>query len=276
MVTLAHWHTEPLLLISLLAIGWGWAVLAGPMRERLAPGQAFPMKEAWYFYLGLGISYLAVGSPLDAVGERFLFSAHMLQHNILMYITPLLILRGLPGWMLDGLFWRVPTVESIWRRLTHPVAAGVVFTGIFSGWHYPELYEMALVRKPIHILEHMTMFAVSFLMWWPIATRSRRLPSISYGSQILFVFALAVGQLPVFAWLTFSGSVHYPTYAFAPRIIPLSPLEDQILGGVLMKTAQMFSGLAVMGVAFIRWYRETEEADARLAEEPTSEVYLES
>ena len=43
--------------------------------------------------------------------------------------------------------------------------------------------------------------------------------------RMLAIFLLMVGQLPVFAFLTFAGEAIYPTYAWAPRIIDLDPLE---------------------------------------------------
>jgi putative membrane protein len=70
-----------------------------------------------------------------------------------------------------------------------------------------------------------------------------------------------VGQTPLFAFLTFSSDVFYPTYAYAPRIIDLSPLQDQVLGGVVMKLANMFVSLAIMSVAFYKWSLESDRQD---------------
>ena len=81
MIDWSHWHNEPYLIGGLVLSGWLWAVLAGPLRRRFAPtGTPFPRAQAWAFYSALVVFYLAVGSPLDQIGERFLFSAHMLQH----------------------------------------------------------------------------------------------------------------------------------------------------------------------------------------------------
>ena len=94
-------------------LGWLWAVLAGPLRVRLASSAggavqsdavpAFPRGHAFRFYLSLFVFYLAVGSPLDQIGERFLLSAHMLQHQLLIYPAAILFLLGLPHWMVDPL-----------------------------------------------------------------------------------------------------------------------------------------------------------------------------
>src|SRR5436190_21423169 len=106
MIDWRHWHNEPWLIGGLVLVGWLWAVLAGPGRIRLAPGTPFPRRQAGFFYVALLIFYFAVGSPLDQIGERFLFSAHMLQHQLLIYPAAVLFLLGIPSWMLDPLLSR--------------------------------------------------------------------------------------------------------------------------------------------------------------------------
>ena len=103
MIDWKHWHNEPWLVGGLVVLGWLWAMAAGPLRGFLAPGVAFPRGKAVRFYLGLLSFYLAVGSPLDQVAERFLFSAHMLQHQLLIFPAAVLLLQGTPAWMVDPL-----------------------------------------------------------------------------------------------------------------------------------------------------------------------------
>ena len=93
MIDWRHWHNEPYLVGGLVFLGWLYAILAGPLRARLAPGAPFPRAHAFQFYSALVIFYLAVGSPLDQIGERFLFVVHMLQHQLLIYPAAILFLR---------------------------------------------------------------------------------------------------------------------------------------------------------------------------------------
>jgi putative membrane protein len=181
----------------------------------------------------------------------------MVQHNALMYICPPLLLLGLPKWLVDGAFEKHGWLKGITKFLVHPIIAGVSFTLVFSLWHIPYLYEWALHDKAMHVIEHLTMLFVSLQMWWCIVGPSRLVPPLSYGGQIVFVFLLMVGQTPLFAFLTFSSDVFYPTYAYAPRVIDLSPLQDQVLGGVAMKLANMFVSLGIMSVAFYKWAQES-------------------
>jgi putative membrane protein len=93
-------------------------------------------------------------------------------------------------------------------------------------------------------------------MFWPLLNRSERVPRMNWGLQILYVFLLMVAQIPLFGILTFSPEVLYPTYELAPRITFLDPKADQVLGGLLMKVANMILSLYLMGRAFYTWNRE--------------------
>src|SRR5580692_8977029 len=101
MIDWRHWHNEPFLTGGLILAGWLYAILAGPLRQALSPGAPYPRGKAALFYSGLVLFYLAVGSPLDQVSERFLLSAHMVQHLLIMYPVAFLLLCGVPAWMMD-------------------------------------------------------------------------------------------------------------------------------------------------------------------------------
>jgi putative membrane protein len=254
-----HWHTEPFLLLSLLFLGWGYAVCTWPLRPLLASGVCFDRLRAFAYYLALIGTYFTVASPLDQIGEDFLFSVHMVQHMLLIYILPPLFIFGIPSWGWD-LAFKNSRFRTLARFLTHPVVAGGSFTLVYSLWHFPVLYEATLQNKHIHIFEHFTMFVTALLVWWLVMAPSKVVPALSYPLRMLFVFVLMVGQFPVFGVLTFSGDVLYATYEYAPRLFELTPLQDQILGGVMMKVFNMVASLLVFGISFNAWYKTSESA----------------
>lgn len=255
MIDWLHWHNEPYLVGGLVFLGWLWALLAGPWRPRLAPGTPFPRRQAWCFYGSLVLFYLAVGSPLDQIGERFLFSAHMGQHQLLMYPVPVLFLCGLPGWMVDALLDH-PGLRGPLRVILHPLGCATVATLVISLWHAPLLYEWALRDKVVHVVEHLCFFAASVVFWWPMLSPSKAYPSASYGGQMLYLFCLEVTMTPVFAYVTFSPNVLYPTYEYAPRLIKdFSAADDQLLAGTMMKLISMLVSILAFAVSFYRWSR---------------------
>lgn len=253
MIDWRHWHNEPLLVGGIVFLGWLWAVLAGPLRARLAPGQPFPRREAWYFYAALVLFYLAVGSPLDQAGERFLFSAHMFQHLIIMYPAPVLLLCGLPGWMVDAGLDR-PFLRRPLRLLFSPISCGTLATLVIGLWHAPWLYEWALQDKLIHVVEHLMFFGVSVLFWWPIMSPSRAYPPLSYAGRMMFIFCIEIAMTPLFAYVSFSSNILYPTYEYAPRLFAtFSAADDQTLAGVMMKLTGVAVSLIAFGYSFYRW-----------------------
>src|SRR4051812_26311069 len=182
MIDWRHWHNEPYLVGGLVFLGWLWAIAAGPLRIALiqrasatpsvAVTEPFPRAKAWQFYSSLLLFYLAVGSPLDQIGERFLFSAHMLQHQVLVYPSAILFLIGLPPWMVDPVLAR-PALRPFLRFLFSPLICGLIYTLVISLWHMPDLYDLALRQKTIHVAEHISFFGAALLYWWPLVSPSR-------------------------------------------------------------------------------------------------------
>jgi putative membrane protein len=159
--------------------------------------------------LGLVTLYLAIASPLDALGEHYLFSAHMLQHVILIYPASMLLLMGLPAWMVRPLTTRFG-IASIIRFLTRPVVTLTAFNLVFIAWHIPGLYEWALRDRLMHNLEHLTFLLTALLLWWPVLSPTPTLPRLAWGSQEVYLLALSISQLPVFAYITFAREVLFP------------------------------------------------------------------
>jgi putative membrane protein len=265
-----HWHTEPLFLILFVLAGILYGLAAGPLRHRLTMRAKYPRLPVFCLILGLFVLYGAIASPLDALGEHYLFSAHMLQHIILIYPVPMLLLMGLPAWMLRPFktrFW----VERIVRCLTRPVVTLSAFNLVFMAWHIPGLYEWALRDRLVHNLEHVTFLLTALFIWWPILSPLPTLPRLPWGSQIVYLFTLSISQIPVFAYITFTDEVLYPTYEIAARIVPLTPLEDQQLGGIIMKVASMIVLFGMLAVAFWRGYQvETSRQSLLTQPEPST------
>ena len=255
MIDWRHWHNEPFLVGGLIYLGWAYALLTGPWRARLAVGAAYPRGRAVCFYAALLLFYFAVGSPLDQIGERLLFSAHMLQHQLLIYPAAVLFLVGLPDWLV-----RPVTGRAAWRNglrfFTHPLVCGSIYTITISVWHAPILYEWTLQNKLVHVLEHVMFFGAALFYWWPLFSPSREFPPISYPGQMLYLVAVTIGMTPVFAYITFSKDILYPTYEYAPRLFAgLSPSDDQILAGAMMKLVGMTVAFLAFAWAFYRWYQ---------------------
>ena len=242
MIDWTHWHNEPFLTGGLIFLGWLYAVLTGPLRARLAPpGTPYPRRHAVSrFYAALIIFYLAVGSPLDQIAERYLLSAHMLQHQILIYPAAVLFLLGLPDWLVRPVTAQ-PSLQGLLRVLTYPLVCGAIYTVVYSGWHLPSLYDWALQNRLVHIAEHFMMFARRCSIWWPHAQSVEGVPA----RQLCHADALpARGHHRHDPGLRLHHVlVRHPLPDLRVCAADLSattpPKDDQLLAGVMMKLIGM-------------------------------------
>jgi putative membrane protein len=265
MIDWTHWHNEPFLIGGLIFLGWLYAILTGPLRNRVtgfgsqaAGPLPYPRRHAVKFYSALVVFYLAVGSPLDQAGERYLLSAHMLQHQLIIYPAAILLLLGLPDWLVRPVTGR-PGLRPVLRVLTHPLVCGVIYTTVMSIWHLPSFYDLALQNRPVHIAEHFMFFGAALFYWWPVLSPSTELPRVSFASQIIYLTAVVIAMTPLFAYIAFSPDVIYPTYEYAPRIIPgFSAAADQLFAGAMMKLIGMSVAAGASAVSFYRWYQANE------------------
>ena len=241
-----RWILDPVLLGGLLTLALIYFLLTGPLRARYAPGTVFPKRKALYFYSAVVLLYLADGSPLHDLSELYSFSAHMVQHMLLAYVAPILLLRGLPGWLLRPVLLH-PYVRPVAQVLTRPVVAFLVFSLFFSLWHLPVIYEGALTNSFVHHTEHVLFLFTAVLLWWPLLSPLPELPRLPHAGALVYLFLLPIAQLPVFAAVTFADHSLYPTYANSPHVMFGDARMDQTMGGALMK----LGGLVAFGLPFI-------------------------
>lgn len=257
-----EWNTEIDLIGGLLAVAVLYRMALRMGWARYTPDQPFPLRSLLLMDAALVVFYLAVGSPLDEAGDTFLFSAHMLQHSILIFVLPQMILAALPSYVFKPLAEN-PITRAAFRFAVHPVVALSTFNVVFALWHLPFLYEYALRDRMVHQVEHLMFLFAAIQMWWPVLSPSSEFPRMTPGARILYLFLASVSQMPLFAFLVMTGDQYYPTYTTAPRILPLDPLQDQAVGGIVMKVL----GEIVFGfwlfLAFLEWYRIENRRPAR-------------
>jgi cytochrome c oxidase assembly factor CtaG len=268
------WSWEPSVILGCLLLAGLYLGAAGPWRKRLqeAAGLAeAPIsrgKMAW-FLGGLVIALLALISPLDEMGDTYLFSAHMLQHLLLILAAAPMLMLGTPGWMLAGLLGRPggllrnSTVRGIGRWLTHPVTAFLIFNINFAAWHFPAMYQATLLNENIHILEHLSFLATAVLNWWPVIGPAAELPRLPHAGQMLYLFLEAIPGTVLGAIFVFADGPLYPFYISAPRLFGLSPDVDQQLGGLIMGTLSSMVYLAALGGVFMAWLEQEDRATVK-------------
>jgi len=239
------------MLAGVAIVGLGYALAVGPLARRTGQPGATP-KQIASFAAAMLVLVFSLNGPLHDLSDYYLFSAHMGQHLLLTLLMPPLLLKGTPAWLVEGLLAR-PWVRAAARRLTHPVAAGLIAAAVVAAWHFPGPYGLMMRNHDVHVVMHLSIMATGVLMWWPVASPTPALPALPPGGKMLYLFLLGVPMSAVGAFITLAESPLYRWYVDAPRVFALSPKDDQTIGGLAMWVLGTMVLWGVMTVIWFRW-----------------------
>lgn len=249
---LSAWSPSPLQMAPVLLA----LALYGLRARRL--GARLPAWRAWCFAGGMLVLTLAVISPIDPVGERGLFSVHMLQHVLMGDIAALLIVLGVTGPVLRPAL-ALRSVRRL-RVLSHPFVALPLWTLSLLAWHVPALYEASLSNDVVHALEHISFVTFGCLMWSAVIEPLPGPEWFGTGWKIAYIGAVRVVQMILGNVLWFSGTVLYPTYRETAPAFGQTGLEDQVNAGTIMMVE---GGLVTLAAALVLFFRLSREGELR-------------
>jgi putative membrane protein len=258
------WSAEPAIVIPLFAL-LGVYIIGAVRRGNL---DLLRWRHA-SFAAGWTTLALALTSPLHELGEQ-LFSAHMLQHEIMILVSAPLISAAQPGATCLWAFaprhrqtvgaWvhRIEQSQPL-RLLTAPLNAWILEAAALWLWHIPFLYQATLRSDWIHAAQHISFIGTAVLFWSALYGVGRS--AMSFGTATLYVFGAAVHCSALGALLTFSTVLWYPAYAPTTARWGLTVLQDQQLGGVIMWVP---SGVVFVVIALVLIACWLAESDRRL------------
>jgi len=272
--------SDPHLVRSLLRNGWDWqpSVVIGCVAlvvaylvfvDRRASARRGPTA---FFLAGIVILLLDLVSPIDLLGDQYLFSAHIVQHFVLALIVPPLLILGIPQWFAEVALKR-PALARFEHEIARPPVSWLLGVGVMIFWHIPTCFNSALANEGLHIIQHLSFLVTGVIFWWPVLTpvESHRIAPLG---AISYLFGACLSCSLLGATLTFAHPGLYPAY-IAPDdrfgILPLirdewglDPQNDQQLGGLLMWIPGCFVYLTGILATVARWYEGGyEEAPAR-------------
>jgi len=191
------------------------------------------------FFAGWLVLSAALLPPIDSLSSE-LFSAHMVQHELMILLAaPLLVfsrpaallIRGMPDFLRKKFIWvlRRKSTVILRRFVMMPTVAWLIHAVALWGWHLPELFLASLRSELVHTLQHGSFFASALLFWWACCANRYREVGVA-----VFLFTTAAHASLLGALLTFSNTVWYPHYVDTAPVWGLSALQDQQLGGLIM------------------------------------------
>ena len=257
---LDHWSFDPFLIFAVILVVWheiGLARLARSDPEHAGKRRL----RSVAFYAGLAVVLLAVDSPVEYFADRYFFM-HMLQHLLLMFAAPSLLVAGAPWQPLaDAVPRRAAAVVVKWSRppraavdfLLRPWITVVAFNAVMLFWHIPAALDLAENNPAVKIwLLHSSYLIVGILFWLlfiPSPPLRMRMPpegqaiALVATNVIMWLLAMSMSFLTQTSW--------YSVYNHVPGVT-LPPFADQQIGAGILWVCGDFWAIPALIVAIRR------------------------
>jgi len=244
-----NWSFDPFIVVVAILIIWHEIGLRH-LRARSTPERSFQRrKRSVLFYAGLGVLLIGVVSPIDFWASSYFF-IHMIEHVLIMFFAPALIVAGAPWLPLVHGFpvrarralgravllstWASP-LRRFGRLLSSGLVAIVLFNIVMVIWHFPALFDLSEENPYVHVwLMHSSFFVTGVFFWLQIIPSHPIKPKLTAASQIaaivgtnivMFILAMSMSLFTAHSW--------YSVYNHLPGVT-LSPFADQQIGAAIL------------------------------------------
>ena len=262
-----HWSFDPFLLMAVATVALHELGLRR-LARRSAPNRTRQRRRrSLLFYAGLLVLLVAVESPIDYWADAYFF-VHMIEHILIMFFAPILIVAGAPWVPLMHALpvsWRRRLGRAVilsprwgwlratWQVVSAPWTALLAFNVVMVLWHFPGPFDLGENTQFVHIwLMHGSFFVTGVLFWLQIIPsrpfHRRASPMFEIGAivstnVVMFVLAMALSIFTNTSW--------YAPYAHVPGVT-LSPFADQQIGAAILWVCGDFWALPALGIVIKR------------------------
>jgi putative membrane protein len=242
-----NWSFDPFMIVAIVLVVWHEIGLARLARKSQPERTGERRRKSLLFYTGLAVLLIAVQSPISYWADDYFF-VHMIQHLLLMFAAPTLIvasapwqplLNALPGTAgntatRQGLTWARP-LRAFGTTMLRPWVSIAFFNIVMVVWHLPALFDLAERNQGVHIWLMYTSFLIAGILFWLQFIGSPpfriKMPPVSQAGALLltnivmWVLAMAMGILSSSGW--------YSVYNHIPGVT-LPPFADQQIGAGIL------------------------------------------
>jgi putative membrane protein len=211
-------------------------------------------RRAWWMVAATASFLLTLMSPLAALAQGYLFSAHMLQHIFLLLLIPALALMALPP--------SARVSQRVARLLNPAVCWGCGLAGMWV-WHLPVLCNAAAESRSVSAVQTLTLLALGTAFWWQVLAPSET-QRIAPLHGVLYLFAAciacsALGMILTFSPVTVCQAYLHPVDSLGIASLidgtwGMTPPRDQQIGGLIMWVPMCMVYLGAIFGQLARWY----------------------
>jgi len=265
-----RWQPHPevwLIIIAAIGLAWYAVRVIGP-KVATAGEPVLARRNVVAYTLAITTLWIASDWPMHDISEEYLYSVHMIQHLLITFIIPPLLLIATPEW-LGRLMVSGDGRAGVWiRRLSRPVVAGALFNGIVAVTHLAWVVNTSVANGIFHYVVHLAVFAAAMLMWIPVASPLPELRA-SLPGQMIFLFLMSVLPTIPAAFLTFAEEPLYEAYNHDVRLWDIGVAADQQAAGLVMKLAGGLFLWTIITMLFVRWSRQEQGNNRRMRQVTT-------
>lgn len=275
---------SPYFLVYLLILGLLYFLITGPYRHKFGGKDTDrpSVKYQFYFYTGLLLLYIVKGSPVDLM-THITMTAHMIQMSVYLFIFPIFIIKGLPKWIWEKIYY-APVIKPILDFLTKPLISLLLFNGLFSLYHLPVIFNFSKSSPIVHTSISIILLVAAFIVLIPVVSPLKELNKLSPLLKIAYVLANSVLITPACVLIIFATDPLYSAYTengawlqalslcvpsgvlqgisstlTGPEMFTsMTSVADQQLGGVIMKFMQEIVYGFIYTSIFFKWFNQKE------------------
>jgi len=268
---LQNWSYDPFLVVVTVVVIWHELGLRNMKRRSRPERVRARRRRSLLFYGGLAILLLAVVSPIDYWANDYFF-VHMIEHILIMFFAPILIVAGAPWLPLVHGFpvaarrrlgravllssWAKP-LRALGRFLSGGIVAVILFNAAMVIWHVPALFDLAERNQTVHIwLMHSSFFVTGVLFWLQLIPSHPIKPKLSTIRGIWAI--LATNAVMILLAMSLSILSSAPWYSVYDHLsgIRLSPFADQQIGAAILWVCGDFWAYPALVILIGRAIRE--------------------
>ncbi|WP_338753869.1 cytochrome c oxidase assembly factor CtaG [Bacillus sp. FJAT-52991] len=274
---------SPLFMLVLAFMSVLFFLITVKWRKDFKESEPLTIRQACLFVTAILVLYAIKGSPIDLMGH-IMFSYHMLQMAVLYLVVPPLLIKATPWWVWKAVI-ELPVINKVFNFFTKPLIALIFFNGMFSFYHMPLIFDYIKMSETLHGLYTFILFIFAIFMWWPLVNEQPHRKQMAGLKKVGYIFANGILLTPACGLIIFADTPLYSTYSDAgswlkamelcvpvttlqglnlsgPELFSNMPVvEDQQLGGIIMKIIQEIVYGFILAKVFFEWYRN-EQRDA--------------
>lgn len=278
---------SPYFLIYIIVLSALYYTITGPMRHKFGKEITAPSgRQQAAFYIGMLLLYIVKGAPVDLL-SHIMLTFHMIQMAIFYLVFPILMIYGIPVWVWKKIIYK-PVIYPFLKFVTKPLISLLLFNTLFSLYHLPVVFDFSKTSQVAHTVIGLILLVAAFIMWFPVITPIKEFNRLTPLMKIFYIFANGVLITPACVLIIFASGPLFDAYSASgawlqsmslcvpgnvldgismqisgPEMFsPMGVMEDQQLGGIIMKIMQEGTYLFILARVFFQWFnRESLKVD---------------